>query len=96
MGRYRPNGKDLRKADVEHAIRAVERYALNLHGYFRRHDLVPSVRPRDQVAAVGEGEGAAEGVGELCVRSEVLFYCCFLKGGRGLGEEVYDMADFVD
>lgn len=62
----------------------------------RRHDLVPLVNLFHAPLAPAEAPDATERVHEFSIGGEVALDCCFLKGGRGLCEELDDFWDFGD
>jgi hypothetical protein len=62
----------------------------------RAHDFVPSEDVVDQLAAVVEATGSAEGVGEGGILAEVLVDGFGLLLGWRLGETMDDVADFLN
>jgi hypothetical protein len=62
----------------------------------RAHDFVPSEDIVDQLAAVVEATGPAEGVSEGGILAEVLVDGFGLLLGWGLGETMDNVADFLN
>lgn len=93
MGRDGPNGEDLGEADVEDEVLLIVGDAVDLCGYTRRHDLVPSVYALDQIAGMCRGAGAAEGMGEARIWRKVLVDCGTLQGWRSFSQESNHVGD---
>lgn len=72
MGWDGPDSEDLSETDIEDEVLLVVGDAVDLCGYTRRHDLVPSVDALDQVARVCGRAGTAEGMGEARIWRKVL------------------------